>query len=1202
MSFSCDRRRFLRNSVVLAATPLFPNPAASSLGLAGDASPDTPGPDLRSGFLDPPDAARPWVYAIVMDGNLTREGITADLEAMHRVGIRGLMYFEVDQFVPKGPVRFLTTAWREMLQHLMNEASRLGITINANNDGGYCGSGGPWVTPELSMQMLVWSEARIQGPGRVSQTLRQPRTIRDYYRDVAVLAFPTPPAESVRMADHAPVLTYGLDRRPFDFAPLIDGDLATAAVLPPTPEGQPQYLNIEFPEPFVARALTLALDPWNAEVTGTLEVSDEGRDFRPVRSYTLRWPVSSVNFPAVTARHYRLSMQGPSEDYDWLFRTFAKGYPIAEVELHAGLRIEDIPGKAAYIRRDLNLGEADIPAEMATNRELILDLSRYMTSDGHLTWYAPPGGWTVLRIGHTSTGKMNHPAPQESVGLECDKLSRRAIEVHFDGFVRKLVQDQAAVGAKALTMTHIDSWETGGQNWTPGLREEFQKRRGYDLLPYLAVLTGRAVENREVSERFLWDLRQTVGDLLLDNYAGHLQEISHRHGLTLSIEGYGGGPVSDVAYAGRADIPMCEFWTGMPAWWDLLMGWCKAMASAAHLYGSKILMAESFTAEPQGAKWQNHPYQLKTLGDLAFTLGVNRMVFHRYAMQPWLDPKPGMTMGAFGIHHERTNTWWEQSRAWHEYLSRCQFLLQQGQFVADVAYLGSENSPHSFPRRELLEPAIPPGYDFDDLPPEVLLDRAAVRGGLLVFPTGMSYRVLVLPPGRTMTPALLRRVKELVLAGATVVGQPPESSPSLANYPRCDEEVRQLAADLWGGCDGVSIAENRFGQGRVVWGKPLQDVLTSLGARPDFTCRDAAVGSDIRYVHRATDGEDIYFVASAIPEERRFLCTFRVSGKHPELWWPDTGRIESVALFDERDGATHIPLTLDPCGSVFVVFRPHSELAAEGVISVRRNGVEISGLAPSPAAGFQLQHEFGAFTLSEVESAEYRLEVTQPGNYVMKTTKGKILRAEIPSLPHPTAIDGPWELEFPKGWGAPERVRLERLISWTDHADPGVKYFSGAATYRRKLGLPHALLAKDRRLYLDLGRVAVIAEVMLNGHDLGILWKPPFRAEITDVVRSGVNDLEVKVVNLWPNRLIGDAHLPEDCEWQPPATSANLVPKTWGDVLKRWPRWLLDGKPSPTGRHTFTTWKHWTKDDPLLESGLLGPVTLLATALVKVAP
>ena len=1199
MAFISSRREFLKNSAMwFTAVPALPALGSGRVLLQpvqeGGAQPG----ELKRVFLEPPDGAWPWVYYWGNDGNISREGITADLEAMHRVGIHGVLYMEVDQYIPKGPVRFLSPQWREMMQHAVKEATRLGITVNMNNDGGWCGSGGPWITPEISMQMLVWSETPLEGPKHFMGTLPQPKTVENYYQDITVLAFPTPAGETVRMADCSPKLTYDVDRKSFDAAKLIDGNPGTVALLPLPLTGQPQYLNIEFAEPFTAQALTVGLDAWNIEIEAVLEVSDNGLDFRTIRPMKLRWPVSSVNFQKVSARFYRILLKVMGGRFD---ERLAKGIPLGEVELHADLRIEDIPGKAAYIRQgaytayageqDAFSGEPDLPREMVVPRDQVMDLSSKMDRDGQLDWDVPAGKWTVLRIGTTSTGKTNHPAPKESMGLECDKLSKKAIEVQFAGLVEKLLEDQAAIGGKALTMTHIDSWETGSQNWTPGFREEFQKRRGYDLLPYLPLLTGRAVESREVSERFLWDLRRTVADLLLENYAGHMREISHQHGLTLSIEAYGDGPLEEVAFGGRADVPMSEFWVGQET-----LTWNKEMASSAHVYGRQVVAAEAFTARPANGKWQNHPFRLKPLGDLAFTQGINRFVMNFYNMQPWPDRKPGMTTGPWGIHYERTTTWWEQSRAWLAYLARCQALLQSGRFVADVAYLGSENAPNSFPDRESLDPAMPSGYDFDDLPPEVLLKQATVRDGQLVLESGMTYRILVLPPGRTMTPALLGKVKELVMAGATVFGPPPASSPSLVDYPRCDHEVQQLAAELWGECDGVSITENRCGDGKVIWGRALGDVLGERGTPPDFACHEVSVGEEIRYIHRTLEGDDLYFVASGLPESRRFLCTFRAKGKRPELWWPDTGRTEAVVVFKEQEEGTLIPLSLDPYGSVFVVFRAGAEPLPDHVVSVRREGVEISGLAPRLVAEIPQQHEFSTTEVKQGDGPGYRLEAVHPGTYELKTAAGHLLKAEVPALPNPLLIEGPWELEFPQGWGAPQHVTLARLISWTDHSNPGVKYFSGTATYYRKFEVPAGMLGKDRGLCLDLGRVCVIAEAKLNGRDLGILWKPPFSVDVTDALHAGANDLVVSVVNLWPNRLIGDEHLPSDCEWATPSTPRDPRPQDWGVPLLRWPQWLLENKPSPTGRVTFTTWKHWTKDDPLLESGLLGPVRIIARA------
>jgi hypothetical protein len=1188
MAINYNRRKFLRNSAAWAmAVRAFPGLARGHNLLKAAGGPE----GLERAFLEPPDSAWPWVYWFVSDGNLTREGITADFEAMRRVGIRGALYMEVDQYVPKGSARFLSPQWREMIQHAEKEATRLGITINMNNDGGWTGSGGPWITPEQSMQIMVWSETSLQGPKQFTGTLPQPKIVENYYRDISVLAFPTPSTEGQRMAESSPQFTYGVDRQSFDSAPLTDGNPGTSTIVPAASAGQRQYLNIDFPEPFTAQCLTVALDTTVFDkrlvfptVESTIEISDDGRNFRMIREFTLRWPACSVNFEKVTARHYRIS----------LLPILPYGTPLGEVELHHDFRIEDIAGKAAYAREenfhgpDLISGEPSVPPEMAVRRDQIVDISAKMDQNGQLTWDVPEGKWTVLRIGHTSTGKMNHPAPQESLGLECDKLSKKATEAMFDGLMAKLLEDQGAVGAKALTMTHIDSWEVGSQNWTPGFREEFQKRYGYDLLPFLPTLTGRVVESREVSERFLWDLRRIVADLVLENYAGHMQKISHQHGLTLSIEAYGVGPLDEVALGGRADVPMSEFWRGEGAGHPLT--WNKEMASSGHVYGHPIIAAESFTAIPDDGRWQSHPYRMKPLGDLAFSQGINRFVFHRYSAQPWVDRKPGMTMGPHGIHYERTNTWWEQSRAWHAYLARCQSLLQSGRFVADVACLGTENAPNTFPDGKSMIPSLPPGYDFDDLPPEVLLKRVTVQDGRLVLPSGMSYRVLVLPSGRTMTPALLGKIKELVVAGATVVGPPPASSPSLAHYPRCDDEVQQLAAELWGECDGVSITANRCGNGYVMWGRPLAEVLRELHTPPDFACHMVAVPEEIRYIHRNVDGDEVYFVASGVPDARRILCTFRVKAKRPELWWPDTGRTEPVTVYNEQEGNMLIPLSLDPYGSVFVVFRAGTALLPDRVVSIRRDGEEISGLAPKPAPEIQLQQESGAVHLGLGGEREYRLEVGEPGMYELKTAASRTLKVEVPALPNALEIGGPWELEFPRGLGAPAHVTLERLISWTGHSNPGVRYFSGTATYRRKFEVPAGMLGKGRALYLDLGRVMVIAQAKLNGRDLGIWWKPPFRGNVTDILHAGANELAVSVVNLWPNRLIGDEQLPDDCEWAlPPANRRGMY-------LRRYPQWLLDNKPSPTGRVAFTTWKHWTKDDPLMESGLLGPVRIVARA------
>jgi hypothetical protein len=721
--------------------------------------------DLDAGFAQPPASARPWVYWFWLNGNLTRQGITADLQAVKRVGIGGVFIMEVDQGAPPGPAPFASAPWRELFQHVVSEANRLGLEVNMNNDAGWNGSGGPWVPAAQSMQKVMWTETEAQGPAQFQGALPQPQAVAGYYRDIAVLAVPTPASGGT----------------------------------------SPNRAN----------------------------------------------------------------------------------------------RIADLPGKTALVRRDLRAAAVlpDVPAEAVIVRDKVADLTAAMGQDGHLAWNVPAGKWTLLWFGHTSTGRTNHPAPEAGRGLECDKLSKEAVETHFTGLMAKLCTDVAPLGGKTLVATHIDSWEIGSQNWTPGFREEFQRRRGYDLLPYMPVLTGRVVTGAEVSERFLWDLRQTISELLLDNYASAMAELAHRHGLRLTIEAYGDGPFDDLAFAGRADEPMGEFWS----WPTSGTIWsCTEMASAAHVYGKPIVGAEAFTATNQ-ERWLGHPGNVKAIGDLAFCEGINRLVFHRYALQPWLSARPGMSMGPWGLHYERTQTWWEQSAAWHEYLARCQWLLQQGRFVADVCYLMPEGAPRSFRPSPSLRRAP---YNYDGCPAEVVLTRMQVRNGRLILPDGPSYRVLVLSDAETMTPTLLRKVRELVDAGATVIGTRPKRSPSLSGFPQCDAEVQALAEELWG-------------RGKILADRTPEQVLTEQGVPPDF-----AAEGPLHAIHRILPGEvDVYFVANGSPRSVDASCTFRISGQSPELWWPDTGRIEPAAAYREQTGATTLPIRLDPAGSVFVVFR-----------------------------------------------------------------------------------------------------------------------------------------------------------------------------------------------------------------------------------------------------------------------------------------
>jgi hypothetical protein len=1091
-------------SIILITISALAVLAPAACGRRPTAPAAQPSADLLSGFVSPPASARPWVYWFWLNGNITREGITADLEAMKRVGIGGVLIMEVDQGAPVGPVGFMSQDWRALFSHAVAEAERLGLEINMNDDAGWNGSGGPWIKPEQSMQKVVWSETDVSGPRRFAGVLPQPQMTAGYYRDIAVLAFPAP----------------GKYR--------IAGIKAKAA-----------------------------------------------------------YEVNAVGAPA---------------------------------------------------RGDLASGDV-------IEHGRIVDLKAQMDGSGRLTWDVPAGRWTVVRFGHTSTGVENAPAPKSGRGLECDKLSRTGIEANYAGMMDKLITDAGPAAGKVLVSTHIDSWENGSQNWTAAMREEFAKRRGYDLWPYLPVFTGRVVGSLEISERFLWDLRRTISELVVENYARGLGELARARGVRLSIEAYG-GPCDDLPYAGEADEPMCEFWMGGGAFETV-----KGMASAVHTYGKTILGAESFTAGDR-ERWLEHPASIKALGDRAFCDGVNRFVFHRYALQPWLDRRPGMTMGPWGLHYERTQTWWELTPGWHEYLARCQFMLRQGKFAADICYLQPEAPPQSFSDHSRR------GYDWDEVCAEVVMERMTVKDGRLVLPGGMSYRVLALPDLATMTPALLGKVASLVKEGATVIGPRPERSPSLAGYPACDDEVKRLAEELWASCDGKAIKEHRLGLGRIVWGDEPEKVLGDAGLSPDFQGP-----ARWRYIHRVDSDADIYFVSNPEPFEVTAAAAFRVAGKVPELWWPETGRVERAAAFQRKGRITSVLLPLGPSGSVFVVFR-QADAGGTGIVTAARDGKTLWSTSPAPAERLVvekavygvpgdavrtrdvrdkvqrladlgetslrvarlaegddpalnvvktlvLEYRIGnksvvvkatdpetvvlrpseraepAIDLGRTGDGRLRAEAWRPGVYEFSTASGQILRETISSIPPSVEIPGPWEVRFPPGWGTPERATFDRLMSWTEYPDPGVRYFSGTATYRVTFTAPDGIPgdAKVRRVYLDLGDVRVMSQVKLNDKDLGILWKPPYLADVTETLRPGQNSLEIQVTNLWPNRMVGDETLPEDSLRNADGT------------LKEWPAWLNEGGPSPTGRFTFTSWRLWKKGDPLVPAGLLGPVALVVTEI-----
>ncbi len=919
---------------------------------------------LEDCWNNPPVESRLRAYWWWLNGNVTRESISRDLEEMKAKGFGGAVIFDANGAnqggnapVAHGPT-FFTPAWRELYKHTLREANRLGLEISLNIQSGW-NLGGPIVKPGDAAKKYVWSETKITGGARINQPLPPPKARDHFYRDTFVVAFP------VKSGGNAP--------RPL--------------------------------QNWKQKALQESLQPFSA-------------------------PDSSPLFAEVAAT--------PGEE-----------------DTHAG-EVVDLTGK--------------------------------LGADGVLRWDAPPGQWQIFRFGCT-IGDHSYVSTCSDGwnGYAIDVYDAGAFERYWDAVVEPLIADAGPLAGRTLKYLHTDSWEVELANWTPTLAGEFQKRRGYDMKPWLPALAGRIVNSRDQSDRFLADYRKTLGDLAIDNHFRLFRDKAHRRGLMIHPES--GGPHSVPIDAQRClgwdDVPMSEFW----AWsWEHRIGdenrfFVKQPASAAHTYGHKLVFAEGFT--DIGPHWQESIWSnLKPSFDKALCEGLNVLVWHAFVCSPQETGIPGQQYFA-GTHLNPKVTWWGKSQAFFGYIDRCQALLQQGRPFADVLFYYGDHVPN-FAQLKKSDPAkILPGYDYDVITEEALLARTSVRGGQIILPDGMSYSILVLPNRNSISLPVLRKLKKLVAAGATVVGPVPAEASGLHDYPKCDATLKGLADDLYGGRG-------------IITHQTARQVLLARGLEPDFewtTAGETTAKPEIDFIHRTVSGAEIYFVANRSSNAVALDCTFRVRGLAPELWDAVSGEHHFAPAYAGKDGHTTLPLHFDPCGSMFVVFR---EAAAKH----------------PPASS-----------------------------------------ANWPELAVVNELAGPWTVHFDPRWGGPESAPFDKLESWTTRAEPGVKYYSGAAVYRKTFNLPGL---PARRIFIDLGGVRELAGVKVNGRSCGIVWTPPFRVDITAAVKAGHNSLEIEVVNFWPNRIIGDQSLP------------------------------------PNERFTRTNIRKLTKTTPLMESGLLGPVRLLS--------
>ena len=1086
------------------------------------------GPSLEEGFRNPPPSARPRVWWHWMNGNIAKEGIKLDLEWMHRVGIAGFQNFDAALSTPlvvKQRLAYMTPEWKDAFRYATELADQLGMEEAIAGSPGWSESGGPWVSPADGMKKYVWSETVVKGGkpfvGKlavppavtgpfqsIARSEEQPAPL--FYADAAVVAYRRPASDVSTKALHAKMSASGGD---IDFALLSDGDLQKTTGLPVPPLGESSWIQWEFAEPQTIRAITFVTnDPdWTAAFTGvgapekTLEASEDGTTFREVAKLSGgSAPEHTIAFGATTAKYFRVMFKRlPSPPVpDW-----AKGfdpasfnakapteYKIAKLELIPGARVNRFEEKAGFTpEEDLyQYATASVSAGDAIQKADVVDLTDKMKADGELNWTPPRGEWVVVRLGYSLLGITNHPATREATGLEVDKLDRAAVARYMNTYLDSYKETVGAemMGKRGIRYVINDSWEAGSLNWTPKMLEQFKKLRGYDATSWLPVLTGHVVESSEASDRFLWDFRKTIADLIATEHYGQLEETLHERGMGHYGESHEGGRAyvcDGMEVKKYNEVPMSAMWTQRPGVNKEQFGYNaddRESASVAHIYGQNLAAAESMTASE--APWGWSPETLKPTADQELLNGINRIVIHESAHQPVTDKQPGLTLGPFGQWFNRNETWAEQAGPWIDYLARSSYLLQQGRFAADVVYFYGEDSnltalfSHS-------APAIPAGYGFDYINADAVIHELSVKDGELATPGGMRYKVLALGPNsKHMSLPVLRAIHALVTAGAVVAGSKPDDDPSLADDPG---EFQKLSQEMFG--DGTGV--HRAGQGTVYAGTSLKEALADLKLAPDFDYTRPEKDARIEFVHRKLPDGEIYFVDNRSDRSEKVQASFRVTGKEAELWHAETGTTEA-ATYKIANGRTTVPLTLEPWGTVFVVFRK----AASGM----------------------------GRTLPSVEE-------TRVGT-----------------------VSGAWTVGFQADRGAPATITLDKLASWTENADAGVKYFSGTGTYTAAVNAAVEWFHDGAKMWIDLGDVKNIAEVSMNGVALGEVWHAPFRVDATQALRPGANEVTVKVTNLWPNRMIGDL--------QPGATKTY----TWADV------------------------KPYKADSPLLPSGLMGPVTI----------
>lgn len=1041
--------------------------------------------ELERDFANPPQSAGMRCWWWWLNGNVTKEAITHDLEQMKAKGFSGACIFDAggaeqrgNAQVPEGPM-FGTPPWRELFVHAVKEADRLGLVLSLNIQSGW-NLGGPDVTPAEATKHLTFTEIRVSGPGPIKQKLPQPKSRDDFYRDIAVLAFPALPGGAQAKA------SVSSQREDLPLANAIDGSSDTFWVSAgknagegPTPQ-KPEWIAFELAEPAkVAQVRVLGRAGYSPKDC-VVQVSDDGKTFKDVqRLKGTDGKEMLAKFAPVQSRHVRLLIESA---YD-RGAPQSRNVQVCEIAVLDEQGTAVAPGRTRKPVRDLRLKAAfdevhmsapdtrfmldDFPAtpgEEDAKLTDIINLTGKMQADGSLDWNAPRGEWIVMRFGYTPTGAKVSTSSGKWQGRVIDHMSRPIFQAYWDRHVEPLMRLIGPLAGKTLTHLQTDSWELGGINWTDDFAQQFKKRRGYDCVPYLPIIAGKIIDNRDTGTRFLADFRKTIGELIAEEHYGAFHDNAKRYGIGLQPESGGphAGPFDALKNLRYSDIMMGEFWVPSPHRPKPEQRFfVKQAASAAHVYGKRLVGAEGFTSI--GPHWNDTLWSAaKPSFDHEVCSGLNLLLVHTFTCSPKEMGLPGQEYFA-GTHFNPQVTWWEMAGGFTSYISRCQVLLQQGQVVADVLYYYGDHVPNVAALKESDPAKVLPGYDYDIIDEYALLNLLSVKDEMLSVPSGAGWRVLVLPDHGVLSVQAMKKIGELKGQGARVIGLHPARTATLEpGREECDRQFQQAAADAL----KRRVEPSSLGTRPAT--RALSRAQVATGLPPDFEFRSVTEGAVFDYIHRRIDGADVYFVSNQSEKALRAELEFRVSGKRPELWDPLNGSRRPARAFTQAEGRTRVPLAFEPYGSMFVVFR-------------------------SPiAAG-----DMGLFASNE---ATWKSLVT---------------------------MDGPWDVRFDPAWGGPESVRFDKLVSWTDRPEPGIKFYSGTATYRTTFELKQPA---QSHILIELGdiRDVGIARVRVNGKDCGVAWTPPFRVDISAAATAGANTLEVDVANSWRNRLIGDRDLPAE--------------------------------------------------------------------------